>query len=102
MVFCYCVTGLDFNAFLPLIEALEDTGDLPPGATALAFPAGQPGVKTLYVASTHSILKDTEDITTLTTEAFAEVCQRVQTGAYQTWGNKNLFAASEAGHPSAG
>lgn len=97
MVFAYCVKGLDVNAFIPLIETLVDTGDLPKDATAIAFPAGQPDAKTIYVACTQSILKDTEDITTLPVEVFAEVCQAVQSGIYQTWGAEKLFGSTPDG-----
>ena len=102
MVFCYCVKGLDVNAFIPLIETLVDTGDLAEDATAIAFPAGEPKAKQIYVASIQSILKDSEDITTLSPEAFADVCKTVQSGSYQTWGNKKLFTVTHTDHAAAG
>lgn len=101
MVFAYHVTGLDFNAFRPLIEALEDNGDLPAGSTAIAFPTDDPGVKNIYVASTLQILNDAEEITSLTPESFAGVCRLVQAGSYQTWGNEKLFTSTENHHGAA-
>ncbi|HEV7330042.1 MAG TPA: hypothetical protein VGN63_03295 [Flavisolibacter sp.] len=101
MVHAYHVTGLDFHAFMPLIESLVDSGDLQPGTTAIAFPKEDPSAKTIYVASTIPILKDTEDIKMLDTNAFAEVCRLVSTGAFSAWGAVALFGGTPHHHHEA-
>lgn len=100
MVYAYQMTGLDVSSFAPLLESLIDSGDILPGAAAIAYPNEDPSAKNIYVVSVLSILKDSEDCKTLDGEAFAEVCRLVSTGTFAVWGNPGLFQ-DHHGLPSA-
>ncbi len=100
MVNAYQITGLDFHAFMPLIESLIDSGDLQPGDTAIAYPVEESSAKAIYVVSTLPILKNSVDVKTLDQDALAELCRLVKAGTYATWGNKELFSQDSFQPPS--